>query len=257
MVGEFWELRIGIEISTEIWIGIGVTFTAALLGGGAGFGYALLSAPFLLMVGFSPPFVVTANLTLGLTTRAMVSWRLRYHITRRRVGILLLSSAPGAFIGVIALTRVDESVIRMATGVLVIVASIGLIWSTSRPEPGRPITGGTVIAGVFAGFLGTTTSLSGVPAAIYFIRERLEPVKFLADMAAFFVGGNILALTMLFVSGAFVTSALFPATLLWLPGAMIGNLVGTAIGRRIPHALFRTFTLGVVIIAGIMTVLTS
>jgi uncharacterized protein len=228
-----------------------------LLGGGAGFGYALLSAPFLLMVGFSPPFVVTANLTLGLTTRAMVAWRLRYHITRRRVGILLLSSLPGTIVGVIALTQIDESVIRMATGVLVIVASIGLIWSTSRTEPGQPIPGGTVIAGVFAGFLGTTTSLSGVPAAIYFIRERLEPVRFLADMAAFFVGGNILALTVLFISGVFVTSALFPATLLWLPGAMIGNLVGTAIGRRIPHSLFRTFTLGVVIVAGIVTVLTS
>jgi uncharacterized protein len=71
------------------------------------------------------------------------------------------------------------------------------------------------------------------------------------------VGGNILALTMLFISGAFVSSALFPATLLWLPGAMIGNLIGTAIGRRVPHSLFRTFTLGVVIVAGIVTVLTS
>ncbi len=249
--------EIGFEISTEIWIGIGVTFVAALLGGGAGFGYALLSAPFLLMVGFSPPFVVTANLTLGLTTRAMVAWRLRYHITRRRVGIMLISSVPGAIVGVIALTTVDESLIRMATGVLVIVASVGLIWSTSRPEPGQPIPGGAAIAGVFAGFLGTTTSLSGVPAAVYFIRERLEPVRFLADMAAFFVGGNILALTMLLISGAFVTSALFPATLLWLPGAMIGNLVGTAIGRRLPHSLFRTFTLIVVVIAGALTIITS
>lgn len=209
------------------------------------------------MIGFSPPFVVTANLTLVLLTRSIVAWRLRYHMTRRRVGILLVSSLPGMVLGVIALTRVDESLIRMATGVLVIVASVGLIWSTSQPEPGRPIQGGSVIAGALAGFLGTTTSLSGVPAAVYFIRERLEPVRFLADMAAFFVGGNLLALVMLLISGAFVTSALFPATLLWLPGALIGNLVGTAIGRRLPHTLFRTFTLGVVIVAGVITVVTS
>jgi uncharacterized protein len=248
---------IGLEISTEIWIGIIVTFFAALLGGGAGFGYALLSAPFLLMIGLSPPFVITANLTIGLITRLMVAWRLRYHITRHRILTLLISSVPGSIIGVITLTRVDESLIRMATGILVIVASIGLIYSTSRPEPGPQIPGGTVIAGLFAGFLGTTTSLSGVPAAIYFIRERLEPARFLADMAAFFVSVNLLALGMLMISGAFVSSALFPATLLWLPGAMIGNLVGTAIGRRLPHALFRTFTLGVVVVAGILTVITS
>jgi hypothetical protein len=69
--------------------------------------------------------------------------------------------------------------------------------------------------------------------------------------------GIILALVMLLISGAFVSSALFPATLLWLPGALIGNLIGTAIGRRLPHALFRTFTLGVVVIAGILTIVTS
>jgi uncharacterized protein len=209
------------------------------------------------MIGFSPPFVVTANLTLVLLTRSMVTWRLRYHITRRRVGILLVSSLPGMVLGVFALTRVDEDLIRMATGMLVIVASVGLLWSTSRPEPGRQIPGGSVIAGAIAGFLGTTTSLSGVAAAVYFIRERLEPVRFLADMAAFMVGGNLLALVMLLISGAFVSSALFPATLLWLPGALIGNLIGTAIGRRLPHALFRTFTLGVVVIAGILTIITS
>jgi uncharacterized protein len=248
---------IGVEITTEIWIGIVVTFIAALLGGGAGFGYALLSAPFLLMIGLSPPFVVTANLTIGLITRLMVAWRLRYHITRRRILILLVSSVPGSIIGVLTLTRVDESTIRMATGVLVIVASVGLIYSTSRPEPGPPIPGGTAITGLFAGFLGTTTSLSGVPAAVYFIRERLEPVRFLADMAAFFVTVNLLALGMLLISGAFVSSALFPATLLWLPGAMVGNLVGTAIGRRIPYTIFRTFTLGVVVVAGFLTIITS
>jgi uncharacterized protein len=234
-----------------------VVFLAAMLGGGAGFGFALVSAPFLLLTGFSPPFVVTANLTLGLVTRSVVTWRLRYHINRRRVGILLASSVPGAMLGVMALTRIDESSIRMATGVLVIVASIGLIWSTSRPEPGPPIPGGTGIAGVVAGFLGATTSLSGAPVAIYLIRARLEPVRFLADMAAFFVGGNFLALSILLAGGALVSSALFPAALLWLPGALAGNLIGTAIGRRLPYSLFRTFTLIVVVVSGVVTVITS
>lgn len=249
--------RIGLEISTEIWIGGVVTLLAGLLGGGAGFGYALLSTPFLLMVGFPPPFVITANLSLALLTRGTVAWRLRYHITPRRIVLLFVSSVPGMILGIITLTQVDEGLIRMATGVFIVVASLGLIWSTSRDDPGPQIPGGTIIAGTAAGFLGTTTSLSGVPIAVYFIRERLEPVRFLADMAAYFVCGNIAALGLLLISGTFATSALFPAMLLWLPGAMAGNLIGTAIGRKLPHSLFRTFTLGVVVVAGILTVVTA
>lgn len=209
------------------------------------------------MIGFPPPFVITANLSLALVTRSAVAWRLRYHITPRRILLLMASSLPGMALGVVALTRVDESVIRMGTGIFVIVASVGLIWSTSRPEPGPPIPGGSLIAGGLGGFLGTTTSLSGAAVAVYFIRERLEPVRFLADMAAYFVCSNIAALGMLLISGTFVSSALFPAMLLWLPGTMAGNLIGTSVGRRLPQGLFRTFTLAVVVIAGVLTVITA
>jgi uncharacterized protein len=234
-----------------------VTFLAALLGGGAGFGYALLAAPFLLMIGYAPPFVVTVNLTLGVLTRAAVVYRFRYYVTWRRIGILIAASFPGFIIGILALTRLDASVIRMATGIFAIVSAVGLVWSTSRPEKGRPIPAGTVLAGLIGGFLGTTTSLSGVPTAIYLIRERLEPIRFIADMAAFFVFANIVALVLMVIGGAFVTSALFPAALLWLPGALVGNLLGARIGSRLPSGIFRRFTLGVVFVAGIITVVTT
>jgi uncharacterized protein len=248
---------IGFQEYSDFWLGAGVTFLAALLGGGAGFGYALLAAPFLLMIGFSPPFVVTVNLTLGLLTRATVAYKFRYYITPRRIGVLMAASVPGMIAGILALTRLEADVIRMGTGIFVIIAAAGLAWSTTRPEKGRPIPAGTALAGLLGGFLGTTTSLSGVPAAIYFIRERLEPIRFLADMAAFFICANFVALTLMIVSGAFVTSAIFPAALLWLPGAIVGNLVGATIGSRLPPGIFRRFALGVVFVAGVITVLTT
>jgi uncharacterized protein len=228
-----------------------------VLGGGAGFGYALLSAPFLLLLGFSPPFVVTANVSLGLIARIGVAYRFRIFITRRRVGLLLLGSLPGLVIGVQLLTSVDTSTIKVGTGAVAILTGIALIWSTSRHGEPWPIPGGAVLAGFAGGLMSATTSISGVPPAIYFIRERLPPANFLGDMAAFFVGVNALALLTLFIGGAIVPSALFPAALLWLPGAVIGNLVGARIGARLPRGVFRYFTLGVVLIAGVITIVTA
>lgn len=232
-------------------------FLAALLGGGAGFGSALLAAPLLLLIGFPPPFVVTVNFSLVLLTRATVAYRFRYYVTPRRVGTLLAGLAPGSIIGVIVLSSVDASVIKLGMGIVVLIAAVGLVWSTSRPEKGRPIPAGTFIAGLTGGFLGTTTSLAGIPAAIYFIRERLEPTRFIADMAAFFVTGGLIAITVLLVSGEFVLDALFPAALLWLPGALVGNLVGARIGASLPPGIFRRFTLGVIFATGIITILTA
>jgi uncharacterized protein len=234
-----------------------VTFLAGLLSGGAGFGYAILSAPFLLLIGFSPPFVITANLSVGILTRVGVTWNFRQYVSVRRVIALTLSSAPGMLIGLLILTRVDPSLIARATGAIAIVAALGLFWSTSRTGSAIRIPGGLLIAGFIGGVLGTTTSLSGIPPAIYLIRERLEPIRFIADMAAFFVFGNLVALLILVAGGALVTSALFPAALVWLPGALVGNLVGARIGSRLPQGVFRVFALIVVFIAGIVTIVTS
>jgi uncharacterized protein len=210
-----------------------------------------------LLIGIPPPFVVTANITLGLIARVGVAYRFRIFITRRRVGLLLLGSLPGLALGVYVLTTVDASIIKMGTGVIAILAAIALVWTTSRPGPMRPVPGGPVIAGMAGGFMSATTSISGVPPAIYLIRERLEPARFLGDMAAFFVGVNSLALVMLLIGGAFVSSALFPAALLWLPGAIVGNLIGARIGARMPRGMFRYFTLVVILVAGIITILTA
>jgi uncharacterized protein len=232
-------------------------FLAGLLSGGAGFGFAVLSAPFLLLFGFSPPFVVTANISVGLMTRVAVVWRFRRYVSVRRTITLVLSSGPGMIAGLVILTQVDTRIITQLTGALAIVAATLLVWSTRRTSVTRPFPAGLPVAGFLGGILGTTTSLSGIPPAIYLIRERLEPIRFIADMGAFFVFGGLATLGVLLIGGVLVTSALFPAALLWLPGAMVGSVAGAQIGSRLPPGTFRLFTLGVVFVSGVITIVTA
>lgn len=251
----------------DLLLGAVITAFAALLAGATGFGFALASAPFLLLAGFSLEFVVTVNLTIALLTRISTWYRLRGCVSTGRVVALVGGSAPGFYVGGIALTGLGEDTIRVVAGCAIVGVSILLaasLWLRSReerPAQRRPQAGGVwarmreTVAGFAGGALGTTTSLSGIPPALLLASEGTEPKALLADLAVFFVVGNAIALAFLTIQGALAPSALFPAALLWLPGAVLANVIGVSVGERIPKRLFQFITLGLAFAGGLATVI--
>jgi uncharacterized membrane protein YfcA len=229
---------------------------AAFLGGATGFGYGLVATPLLLLIGFPLPFVVTANLAVALVTRVSLAYRFRQHISRRRSSMLIVGSVPGLYAGTLVVTGVDASTIKLGAGLLVMVAAGLLVRSASAPPP-APVAGAPLAAGFAGGFLGSTTSLNGVPPVLLLARDKASPLSFLADLAIYFVISNAIALVLLSTQGAFRTDALFPAALLWLPGSLLGNYVGSTLAPRLPEQAFRRLTLAVVFVAGAVTALTA
>lgn len=240
----------------EFVLGSIVVTIAAFLAGTTGFGFALVSIPFLLLIGFPLEFVVTANLTLLLITRISVSYRLRAHISAKRGVMLILGSIPGLYLGTKVMAYVDPLVIKIFAGVLIMISALLLFHSVHAPPPSK-IPAAPVAAGFAGGFLGTTTSLIGIPPVLLLAHEKTAPVSFIADLAIYFVVSGGIALALLANQGALSIQALFPASLLWLPGVMLGNLLGTALGPSLPENTFRYLTLGVVFIAGGITALTA
>jgi uncharacterized protein len=254
---------------TALLLGAIITIFAALLAGATGFGFALASAPFLLLAGFSLEFVVTVNLALVLLTRISTWHRLRAHVSSRRVAALIFGSVPGFYFGGVALTELGEESIRMAAGCAIVGVTLLLAVSLRlRSMKGSPVkrrlepNGGwarlrEAVAGFAGGALGNTTSLSGIPPALLLASEGTEPKALLADLAVFFVVGNAIALALLAVQGALVPVALFPTAFLWLPGAMLANAIGISVGERMPKRLFQFITLGLAFVAGLATIIQS
>ncbi len=225
---------------------------AAVLAGMTGFGYGLLSTPLLLALGYPPAVVVAANLSVALVTRVTVAWRLSW----RRVGLLSAGSLPGLALGARLLATLDPEAVRPAIGAAVVVAA--LLMLRARPQPRRDRQrGGTVLpllTGFLSGVLGTTTSLSGVPLIFYLSRLGLEPARFIADLAVYFVLTNAAGLFLLLVNGALAPDALLATTVIWLPGALLGTLLGVRLGTRLPAPHFRTLVLAAALSAGVLTV---
>jgi uncharacterized membrane protein YfcA len=235
--------------------GLGVA-VAAFLGGVTGFGYSLVATPLLLLAGFPLPFVVTANLALALVTRISVAYRFRRSMWARRVALLVGGSVPGLWLGVTVLRVVDPTTIKVAAGIITMIAAALLARSVTEPPP-RAIPGAPVAAGFFGGFLGASTSLNGVAPVLLLARDKASPRSFQADLAMYFVASNAIGLLVLAVQGALREDALTGAFLLWLPGSVIGNWLGTTLGPRLPEAAFRRLTLAVVFVAGGVTALTA
>src|SRR5919202_6661226 len=230
---------------------------ASFLGGVTGFGYSLVATPLLLLIGYELPFVVTVNLSLAFVTRISVAVRFRHSMWPRRVAMLIGGAVPGLWLGVLVLGAVDADTIKIAAGLVTMVAAALLARSVNAPPPRRQLPGAAVVAGFLGGFLGASTSLNGVAPVLLLARDKAAPRSFLADLAMYFVGANAIGLAILAARHTLRTDALSPAFLVWLPGSLLGNWLGTTLGPRLPEAGFRRLTLVVVFVAGGVTAVTA
>lgn len=228
----------------------------ATLGGITGFGASLLSTPTLLLLGLPLRSVVIVNLSTVLVTRAVTAVRLREHVTPRRPALLVLGSIPGLYCGTLLLGWVDATFLKRFAGVVIILATLIQVRSM-REAPPATIRGAPLVAGWLGGVLAATTSLNGIPPAILMARDRAMPRSFQADLAVYFACSNAIGLALLAARGAFVGHALAPTALVWIPGALVGNAIGTALGGRLPHRLFLSLAFALAGIAGAITALTA
>src|SRR3954468_11513418 len=118
---------------------------AAFLGGVTGFGYSLVATPLLLLIGYPLRFVVTANLSVALVTRISVAVRFRRSASPRRVALLIGGAVPGLWLGVLVLGAVDATTIKVAAGIVTMVAAALLARSVNAPPPRRTIPGAAVV----------------------------------------------------------------------------------------------------------------
>ena len=199
-------------------------------------------------------------LVLGGALAAMaalvsVMWRTRKWITWRRAAALVGGAIPGLWVGSVALGAVDLRDVRVAAGVVVAVAALGLAWRDRHPPKPR-LRGMNLVAGFFGGVLGTTTSLTGVPPALLLARRRLAQRAFFADLAVYFVTSSAVGLVFLGANGQFGGSTL-RAFLWWLPAVLVANAAGMFVGVRLPENTFRRTTLALAFAAGIATAATA
>ncbi len=231
--------------------GAAVVLCAAFLGGVVGFAYALVALPLLLLVGLPLEQVVVVNLVIALLTRIFVlavRWR---DVSWPRAARMVLGALPGTATGLWVVDDVPERDLQLASGTLVLLVVVGLIARDRHSAAAESMSGRRArplewIAGVLGGFLGSTTSLNGVPPALLLTGRRANARQIVADLAVFFVVGNLVTLTLLGVGGRLPLGEVAPLLLWWVPVGVGGTLLGVRLGPSLPVSTFRRLTMCVI-----------
>jgi uncharacterized membrane protein YfcA len=233
-------------------LGCVIVLAATFLAGVVGFAYGLVALPLLLLVGIPLGDVVVINLVVGLASRISVVARRRNDVNWPRARLLLVGCVPGVLVGIVVRDRCDTDLIQLAAGVVTLVAVAAI--ARNRPAVGASADSpATVVltAGGLGGFLGVITSLNGVPPALLLTGNRAKARTMVADLAVYFVLGNLLTLLILSQSGQAPAQWVWLALLLWVPIGLVGNLVGVGLGPRMPYRLFRRLTIAVIVVSGL------
>lgn len=235
---------------TLFWIA-GVLFLAAFTQSLTGFGLALVSMPLLsIAVGLKQATPLVA--VISVMVEVVLLWRYRHALDVRPVARLILASMLGVPLGVLFLRQVPE---RWALGGLgVVLSGYGLYsllgWRLPRLE-GRFWPWGM---GLLAGALGGAYNTSGPPVIVYGHARRWAPVRFKANLQAFFLVNS----GMVFLSHWWA-GTIRPATWRWallsVPAMGVGIWLGGRLDRLLSPERFRQLVLVVLVVLGVRMML--
>lgn len=226
---------------------------ASIIGGATGFGTALIATPLMLLAGIGVTEIVVVNLIVGLVTRIAVSFQLRTQIDWRRVALLGGASLPGAWLGVLTVNMLPGEYLKPAAGVLTVLCGLAMALPSS-PNPKPPSRAANIAVGAIGGYFSTTTSLNGPPVVLLLSRAKLPPMSFIGDLAGYFVITNTLSLALLWTCTDVQPSAIWPMIVGCIVIALVGNVFGMWIARRLPVKTFRSSVIALVVVAGALTI---
>lgn len=201
-----------------------MVFCGALVQGTAGFGFAIVVAPLLRLMG--PGMVPVPVLTAIAAVIVLTMLRERRHIELGGAAWVLAARVPGVFVGAFLLGVLDERIISFTIAGLVLFA-VGSLALGAR-IPFNHVT--QTIAGLTSGITSTTTSIGGPPIALLY-REREGP-EMRSTLAAIFIVGLVLSFFALGVNGRVTSDALWIGFGLW-PGTVLGFFGSSFLRRHI------------------------
>ncbi|ACQ78514.1 protein of unknown function DUF81 [Beutenbergia cavernae DSM 12333] len=218
----------------------------------AGMGFAMVAAPFLVLLVGPLPGVLLVNFA-GFTTSALILTRVWRDVSWRRIAVLVPSSLLGIVPGAFLAGAVDSSVLEIVVGAMVLLGlSLALLF-----HGGSQVSGATplVLAGAGGGLGSVTAGVGGPAMSVYAILSRWDQRTFAATCQPFFMATAAGSALVKLGTGTAVLPS-FPAGV-WIGiGAclLLGLLVGEWLAKVLAQSTARRLMLTLAYVGSITTV---
>lgn len=221
----------------------------------AGMGFAMVVAPFAILLLPGQQGVVFANLCGAATALALI-WPVLREIDWGRLGVLSVTSVFGAAAGAVIIRSLDAGMFRVVVGV-VLLAGIALSLAMSKATYMAPPICASLAAGTATGMLVTMSGIGGPPMSIYALATRWEHHRFAATMQPFVALSSVIGASAVLLSMPEAVPVLDPTVwVLIIIGIAAGLVGGNALHRVVPPRIGR-LTVVLLGVAGAVTAIIS
>jgi uncharacterized protein len=225
-----------------------VVLAGGVVSGLAGFGFAVVAVPPLLLI-FDPPTVVAASILLSILTGWVVlpgHWR---EIQGRTIMRLLPWALLGLAPGVVLIKALAPAAIKLLASL--VVAALAAATAAGWRPPGAHSPAATVLAGGASGILNASTGMAGPPVALLFTAREFDMHAFRTSMVVYFLAIDAAGIAVLVWQGV-VGWRETSIALGLLPGALVGGLLGRRLTRYVSVPVFRRIVLAMLIVTGVV-----
>ena len=204
-----------------------VVLIAGTLQGFTGFGYGLFTMallPFFLPI---PTAAVLVSTSVAIISLYMVRRNWKY-IDLKIIGYPLVANLIFVPLGVSLLNNLNEHVLRILLGVLLILNSLFFLIQRDREISIKPTAVNGFLTGAISGTLSGMFTIGGAPLVLYFIHAVKDRFTYKASLDSIFLISSLIRLIWLYRYGILTTGM---GSILIV--AVFAGILGTILGFRL------------------------
>ena len=226
-----------------------ILFIASFIRSAFGFGEALIAVPllaFAMPVEVAAPIAALVSITVAIVAIAQ-DWR---HIHFGSAGRLFLATAVGTPLGLWALHALDEHLVKMVLGTVVMAFSVFALMR--HRQAALHDDRHALIFGFGAGVLGGAYGMNGPPLVVYGALRGWSPRHFRATLQGYFLPASLMTMAGYGLTGLW-TPTVTHDYLLALPAVLVATLLGRMLNKRLSGEVFaRCLYVGLVLIGAML-----
>lgn len=230
----------------------GLVALAAVIQLAAGFGFALVCVPLLVLV-VDPHVAVLIALQVGVIGALYQVVEGRAHIDVGVVGRLLAAGFVGLPLGGWMYARSGPDVLKVVIGSVILVAVALLVRGLTLPRSSPLVD---LVGGLVTGFLTTCTGTSGPPIVTILHAREVSPQVFRATASTVLCVLDVVSIAGFAVTGH-IPWALVLVTLCTIPGMALGAWVGVKVRDLLTPEAFRMVVLSLLTWSGLAAIVTA
>jgi uncharacterized protein len=232
--------------TTQMVLVLLIIFATSVVQAVAGFGFALLAVPLMVVVIDLQSAVIISSF-VGTLSNMLQSWQLRNNIDRKLTKRFLLATVIGAPAGLLLFIYANQSALKIVLGLSIL---FGVFVLSRGLELQHVSSWLDWIMGVLSGVLLMATSTNGPPLVFVLQARRIDPATFRATLNMVFLVSATFGLVMFGLAGEILRSDVNVAAFA-IPAMVIGVSTGVVIRKYVQQELFKKIVLFLLSIGGL------